>query len=170
MTRYLHSQQHTSSPNLSQHHTIQHLTASFSTSSQWRCSCFCIIIIPVCVSWLMVCLMFHGTTCMSHLACHIILCALLCSWCELLNDNKKLCVTSRIRGVYIIELLHTLEVRIWPYFPRRSRVKFGQYAPNGCVVMILSNDWSESYEGAAWNVFQFCEYAKLKYNIIINLK
>ena len=43
-----------------------------------------------------------------------------------------------------IELLHTFEVRIWPYFPRRSRVKFGQYAPNGCEVTILSNDWNES--------------------------
>ena len=36
-----------------------------------------------------------------------------------------------------IELLHTFEVRFRPYFPRRSRLKFGQYAPNGCVVTIL---------------------------------
>jgi len=34
-------------------------------------------------------------------------------------------------------LLYTFEVRFRPYFPRRSRLKFGQYAPNGCVVTIL---------------------------------
>ena len=51
--------------------------------------------------------------------------------------------------MYNIELLHTFEVRIRPYFPRRSRVKYGQYAPNGGVVTILVNDWNESYEAAA---------------------
>ena len=57
-----------------------------------------------------------------------------------------------------IELLHTLEVRIWPYFPRRSRVKFGQYAPNGCEVTILSNDWNESYCYRCISTFQLFKY------------
>ena len=48
-----------------------------------------------------------------------------------------------------IELLHTHEVRIRPYFPRRSRVKYEQYAPNGCEVMLLSKEGNEVYSDAA---------------------
>ena len=36
-----------------------------------------------------------------------------------------------------------------PCFSRRSRVKYGQYAPIGCEVTVLFNDWNESYEAAA---------------------
>ena len=65
-----------------------------------------------------------------------------------------------------IELLHTFEVRIWPYFPRRSRVKFGQYAPNGCEVTILSNDWNESYCYRCISTFQHFKYPQKLDNII----
>ena len=36
-----------------------------------------------------------------------------------------------------IELLHTFEVRIRPYFPRWSRVKFGQFTPIRCVIFAI---------------------------------
>ena len=66
-----------------------------------------------------------------------------------------------------IELLHTFEVRIWPYFPRRNRVKFGQYAPNECEVTILSNDWNESYCFRCISTFQLFEYPQKLDNIVL---
>jgi hypothetical protein len=42
-------------------------------------------------------------------------------------------------------LQHTKELRIRPYFTRRSRVKYGQYATIWCVVTLLSNEGNEGY-------------------------
>ena len=37
-------------------------------------------------------------------------------------------------------------------------MKFGQYAPNGCEVTILSNDWNESYCYRCISTFQLFKY------------
>jgi hypothetical protein len=55
---------------------------------------------------------------------------------------------------------------IWPYFPRRSRVKFGQYSPNGCEVTMLSNDWNESYCYRCISTFQLFKYPQKLDNIL----
>ena len=45
-------------------------------------------------------------------------------------------------------------------------MKFGQYAPNGCEVTVLSNDWNESYCYRCISTFQLFKYPQKLDDII----